>query len=160
MSHFPFGLVAKVAPTLAIIGAIMRTPVVPIALILLLGSGVAISADSNSSGSLPASFEIEVVFTDEEIRIIHAHYRSQIGNEQKGNGKQKHKDLPPGIEKNLARGKPLPPGIAKKALPSDLVRRLPPVQDGYERIIVAGKILLIEIATQAVRDVLSDALFD
>lgn len=29
--------------------------------------------------------------------------------------------LPPGIAKNLERGKPLPPGIAKKALPNDLV---------------------------------------
>ena len=30
--------------------------------------------------------------------------------------------LPPGIAKNVARGKPLPPGIAKKALPNDLVK--------------------------------------
>lgn len=32
--------------------------------------------------------------------------------------------LPPGIAKNVARGKPLPPGIAKKALPADLVHSL------------------------------------
>ena len=32
--------------------------------------------------------------------------------------------LPPGIAKNLARGKELPPGIAKKAFPNDLVRGL------------------------------------
>ena len=32
--------------------------------------------------------------------------------------------LPPGIAKNVARGKPLPPGIAKKAVPADLVRTL------------------------------------
>lgn len=40
----------------------------------------------------------------------------------------KHKivaeSLPPGIAKNVARGKPLPPGIAKKVLPNDLVRTL------------------------------------
>jgi hypothetical protein len=29
--------------------------------------------------------------------------------------------LPPGIAKNIARGKPLPPGIAKRTLPTDLV---------------------------------------
>ena len=34
--------------------------------------------------------------------------------------------LPPGIAKNVARGKPLPPGIAKRALPNDLVRALGP----------------------------------
>jgi hypothetical protein len=33
--------------------------------------------------------------------------------------------LPPGIAKNVARGKPLPPGIAKKALPADLLVRAP-----------------------------------
>ena len=32
--------------------------------------------------------------------------------------------LPPGIAKNVARGKPLPPGIAKKVLPNDLVQTL------------------------------------
>ena len=34
--------------------------------------------------------------------------------------------LPPGIAKNVARGKPLPPGIAKKALPSDLLLAVSP----------------------------------
>jgi len=29
--------------------------------------------------------------------------------------------LPPGIAKNLARGKPLPPGIAKKVVPAGLI---------------------------------------
>jgi len=32
--------------------------------------------------------------------------------------------LPPGIAKNLERGKPLPPGIAKRDLPNDLVQKL------------------------------------
>ena len=73
---------------------------------------------------------------------------------------QKQNALPPGIAKNLARGKPLPPGIAKKALPGDLSRRLPPVRDGYERIIVDGRVLLVEIATQVIHDILVDAIFD
>src|SRR5713226_1237509 len=36
------------------------------------------------------------------------------------------KRLPPGIARNLARGKPLPPGLAKRALPAELVTQLPP----------------------------------
>jgi hypothetical protein len=32
-------------------------------------------------------------------------------------------ELPPGIAKNVARGKPLPPGIARKAFPRGVVRR-------------------------------------
>jgi len=61
---------------------------------------------------------------------------------------------------NLQRGKPLPPGIAKQQLPDSLLRRLPPVPRGYERVVVDGKVLLIEIATQVIRDVLTDVFFD
>lgn len=105
------------------------------------------------------SIGIEIEFSEDEIRVIRAYYQSHGGN---GNGKHKHKDkgLPPGIAKNLQRGKPLPPGIAKQALPGDLDRALPPTGDRYERVIVAGKILLVEIATQVVHDVLTDIVFD
>jgi hypothetical protein len=99
---------------------------------------------------------VEIVFTDDEIRIIRAYYES---NGYKSKGKGKGKGLPPGIAKNLERGKPLPPGLAKQALPYDLERRLPRPPRGYDRIIVAGKILLIELATQIVRDVLTDVAF-
>jgi len=68
----------------------------------------------------------------------------------------KKSSLPPGIAKNLARGKPLPPGIAKQHLPTELVRRLPPVRHGYERVVVDGRVLLIETATQTI----VDAIFD
>jgi hypothetical protein len=44
--------------------------------------------------------------------------------------------LPPGIAKNVARGKPLPPGIAKKALPADLLLIAPKVdRDVYFSIV-------------------------
>ena len=98
-----------------------------------------------------------MVFTGDEIRIIHAYYQTHGSDLTKG--KHKHKDLPPGIAKNLQRGKPLPPGSAKQTLPYDLVRELPSPPNGYERIIMAGKVLLVEIATQIVRDVISDAVF-
>ena len=68
--------------------------------------------------------------------------------------------LPPGIAKNLAVGKPLPPGIAKQYVTHDVLLRLPPLRDGYEYIVVAGKILLVEIATQLIHDILVDVLFD
>ena len=67
------------------------------------------------------------------------------------------KRLPPGIAKNLARGKPLPPGIAKKFLPEDLNATLP-ARPGYERIIVGSDVLLIDAATQVVADVLRGVL--
>jgi hypothetical protein len=52
------------------------------------------------------------------------------------------------------------PPTPKQALPDELGRVLPPVRDGHERIIVASKILLVEIATQVVRDVLTEIILD
>ncbi len=110
---------------------------------------------SNAAGTQVAG--VEVVFSEDEIRIIRAYYETH--SHSHGKAKHGHKRLPPGIAKKLARGKPLPPGIAKRALPEALVVELPPAPRGYDRIVVAGKILLIEVATQVVHDVLTDAMF-
>ncbi|MDF3934330.1 anti-virulence regulator CigR family protein [Pseudomonas citronellolis] len=64
--------------------------------------------------------------------------------------------LPPGIQKNLARGKPLPPGIAKK-LDGRLVGRLPHY-DGYEWQQAGTDLLLVTIATGVIYEVLHDVL--
>ncbi|WP_285415320.1 anti-virulence regulator CigR family protein [Pseudomonas sp. efr-133-TYG-5] len=65
--------------------------------------------------------------------------------------------LPPGIQKNLARGKPLPPGIAKK-LDGRLVGRLPHY-DGYEWQQAGTDLILVAIATGLIYEIL-DGAFD
>jgi len=106
---------------------------------------------------------VEVVFSDDEISIIRAYYAADgsaaAKGKHKGKNKHKAKRLPPGIEKNLKRGKPLPPGIAKQILPYDLQRQLPAPPNGYERIIVGGKLLLVELGTLIVHDILMDIAF-
>jgi hypothetical protein len=136
----------------------MRTVVASLFTTLVFGSALALSSDFSAAAAPGVAVDIEVVFTADEIRLIRAHYQSQSEHHGKGNGKRK--GLPPGIAKNLARGKALPPGIAKQVLPYELRRALPPVREGYERVIVDGKVLLVEIATQIVRDVLIDVVFD
>ena len=64
--------------------------------------------------------------------------------------------LPPGIQKNLARGKPLPPGIAKK-LDSRLLGRLPHY-DGYEWQQAGADLILVAIASGIIYEVLNGAL--
>jgi hypothetical protein len=111
--------------------------------------------------STPTMADVSVVFSPKEVAIIrdyYVHAQPDAGKATSG-GKQKRQGLPPGVAKNLARGKALPPGIAKQHLPGDLSRRLPPVRDGYERVIVDGRVLLVEIATQVIHDVLVDAIF-
>ena len=63
--------------------------------------------------------------------------------------------LPPGIQKNLARGKPLPPGIAKK-LDGRLIGRLPHY-DGYEWQQVGTDLILVALATGLIYEVLNGA---
>lgn len=63
--------------------------------------------------------------------------------------------LPPGIQKNLARGKPLPPGIAKK-LDGRLLGQLPRY-DGYEWQQAGTDLILVAIATGIIYEVLSGA---
>ena len=103
-----------------------------------------------------------VSFGAEHAALIRAYYAEESSGSGSGRGRGRGRSggLPPGIAKNLQRGKPLPPGIAKQYLPPDLLVRLPPLSAGLEYVVIAGKLLLVEIATQVVRDVLIDALFD
>jgi hypothetical protein len=104
--------------------------------------------------ALAGDFTIDVRFSKDEIAVIRAYYEraNRSGRPERKNGRQ----LPPGIAKNLARGKALPPGIAKRALPSELLAALPPARPGFDRVIVDGKVLMVEIATQVVHDILTD----
>lgn len=69
-----------------------------------------------------------------------------------------YSSLPPGIRKNLARGKPLPPGIAKKMVPGPMLGRLPRYP-GYEWRIAGSDLILISVATAVIADILYD-VFD
>lgn len=90
---------------------------------------------------------VGLLISGDERRIIHDYFRI---NPYPAQG------LPPGVAKNLARGKPLPPGIAKRYLPPDLLGRLP-ARPGYEWVAVGSDIALIAIATGVIVDILSAA---
>ncbi len=106
------------------------------------------------------------------------------GNSQKGNSKNKdnqhemhyaginqkdakqyakhhhvggYKPLPPGIRKNLARGKPIPPGIAMTRLPSGYVNQLPRY-NGYEWRGYGSDLVLVNSTNQLIADVIMDVL--
>ena len=105
-----------------------------------------------------AEVSISAVFTKGEVSIIADWYLGHGGPAAhgNGNGRKKSKGLPPGIAKNLARGKPLPPGIAKQYLPQGLLDLLPRPPHGFERIIVDGILILVEIKTRVIHDILED----
>lgn len=66
--------------------------------------------------------------------------------------------LPPGVRKNLQRGKPLPPGIAKQQLDSRLISRLP-YHEGYEWLRVGTDLVQVSISSRMINEVLND-VFD
>ena len=61
--------------------------------------------------------------------------------------------LPPGIAKNLERGKPLPPGIAKRYMPRDLTSSLN-IYPGYEYFMVGDNVALVKEATGLIADII------
>jgi len=64
--------------------------------------------------------------------------------------------LPPGIQKNLARGKPLPPGIAKN-MDSRLLGHLPRYE-GYEWKQIGRDVVLVASAPGIVYEILENIL--
>ncbi|NMM46517.1 hypothetical protein HH303_18650 [Rhodospirillaceae bacterium KN72] len=68
--------------------------------------------------------------------------------------------LPPGIAKNLKRGKPLPPGIAKRNLPADLSDRLKKngstIGDVLNAVIVGDDVAVIDAASGVIVEILKD----
>ncbi len=65
--------------------------------------------------------------------------------------------LPPGIRKRLARGKGLPPGITKRAVPAVLRSRVR-LPAGYDIVEIGLDVVLVEVATNIVHDVLMDVV--
>ena len=119
-----------------------------------------------------AEFGVGVEFSDDEIRIISAWYRDHGGSSYQGGGKGKHKGLPPGIAKNLQRGKPLPPGIRKnmargKPMPPGIAKtRLPdpfigalPRHPGYEWQQAGADLVLVASGSLVISDIL-EGVFD
>ncbi len=107
--------------------------------------------DQQQQHSVDAGDFLVATITAGEIAIFHEYIR-----EYGGTAFGPPQGLPPGIAKNLARGKPLPPGIAKRYLPGTLESRLPP-RPGYEWQVIDNDIYLVVAATQIIVDVLSDA---
>ena len=94
----------------------------------------------------------------EEQNYDHEHEYEREHDYKKKDGNGKKKGLPPGIKKKLERGGTMPPGIAKRNLPDDLDHQLPPPPHGYERTIVGNDVVLVDIDTGKIADIVTDAL--
>jgi len=129
--------------------AIVRPGAVLCAL-LLFGADSA-DAQRRGGGGVDATVRggVEVVLSTDDRAAIREYYEHHRVPQAAG--------LPPGIRKRLARGKPLPPGIAKRTPPAELRSRVV-VPGDYELVEVGLDVLLVEVATGVIHDVLMDVI--
>ena len=103
----------------------------------------------NSGNSSPGNPH-KSVKDDVDARVSFDHARHLALNY----GLTGYDSLPPGIAKNLARGKPLPPGIAKKTVPASMLGQLPSYP-GYEWRVVGDDLVLIALSTAMVTAIIN-----
>jgi hypothetical protein len=86
---------------------------------------------------------VHVAFGTADVAIIREHYAPRYRN------------LPPGLQKKVARGGKLPPGWQKKFEPFPVVleRRLQPLPPGYRRGVVDGHAVIYNARTNVIVDV-------
>ena len=95
--------------------------------------------------STRAGTEVNFVFSPREITLIRTHYQSRSRN------------LPPGLQKKVARGGNLPPGWQKKMepLPRSLEIDLVVLPGGYRRGVMDGHAVIYDPLTHAILDIIS-----
>ena len=106
------------------------------------------SADAQGRGNRPSAAAPAGATLSIELK-------AQIGDFYSSRPESGVEALPPGIRRRLERGKPLPPGIAKKTAPP-VLRSTLALPAGYEIVEVGLDVLLVEIATNIIHDVLMD----
>jgi hypothetical protein len=103
----------------------------------------------NDGGGASIEFTAEISFSLGDRDQIQAYYSS--------NPNPGVEALPPGMRKNLARGKAMPPGIAKRFPPEGLRSSLS-VPARYDVVEVGWDVFLVEVATGIIHDVLMDVI--
>jgi hypothetical protein len=119
--------------------------------LVMLGLQTAVEAQGRGKGHKQAAVEVErttvhtdvhVVFSNREVQVIREHYAPRYRN------------LPPGLQKKLARTGKLPPGWQKKMepFPVALERQMVALPGGYQRGIIDGHAVIYKPGTSIIID--------
>jgi hypothetical protein len=107
--------------------------------------------------------KVQVGFSDRDRQVIADYYTAK----KKGKGKKKglppglakRDELPPGLQRQVQKNGKLPKGLRTEPLPYDLRDRLPPVPEGFVRARVGVDIVLMNVKTRLIVDVMKDIAF-
>jgi hypothetical protein len=87
---------------------------------------------------------------------------SRRGGKNKGRGrakgKGKGKGRPPGLARHIQKHGQLPPGLEKKRLPRHTEAKLPPARKGTERMVAGNDVVLMDIVTGTVLDIIREVI--
>ena len=131
-----------------------------VALVLILAGPALAGKKNKSSGKANQRITVEDVLTKAVLGgLITVAERATVGDylDRNRSAFAGAQPLPSGIARKVERGGALPPGIAKKTLPTGLLTDLP-ARPGQEWRVVGTDLLIVEIATNVIVDVLKDAL--
>lgn len=129
---------------------VVRITLAPIMVVLASGALAALDVEAQARGRRGDAAATQPV-------TLSAQVKAQIGDFYSSRTTTGAEALPPGIRRRLERGKPLPPGIAKRSAPPELSSRLS-LPEGFEIVEVGLDVLLVEVATDIVHDVLMDII--
>jgi hypothetical protein len=96
-------------------------------------------------------------FDEEDRRKIKEYYRGKDTPKKIPPGLAKKHELPPGLQKHVARYSVLPPGLQDENLPLELEKTLSPLPRGYVRLKLGGNVVLMDEKTRIAVDVIWDA---
>jgi len=98
----------------------------------------------------PGRTVINAVFSDQERDTIRRYFQQHPDQLQTPGAKSGGADP----TKVIVLGAQLPQGVLQQArpLPQELERTLPPAPRGYARVILFGKVLLVDVGAQVVHD--------
>jgi hypothetical protein len=129
---------------------------VMLALALTVAATAAVAASQKPGRGNPHKAAKQDHVADDETRVV-ANVRFSIGDQRAIHEyyAPRHKSLPPGLQKKVARGGQLPPGWQKKMqpFPIELERRLGPLPHEYGRGVIDGHAVIYNTRSHAVIDV-------
>lgn len=99
-----------------------------------------------------------IVFSDRDRAIIQEWYEERRRHLPPGLAKKGK--VPPGHARQWARWDSLPPGIAYRPLPPELERRLSRLPDDHVRVVVGTDVMIMNVRTRVIFDILYDLADD
>jgi hypothetical protein len=99
-------------------------------------------------------YDVRVVFSDPDLRIIRDYYRTDYRGLPPGLAKKGK--IPPGHAYKLQRNQGIPPSVNWTYLPASVESRLSRLPEGYVRVIIGADVAILHTRTRVVVDLIEN----